>query len=299
MARAHWFLLAGASAGLILAGAGVLHRPGSKLAAEPGTVSAGDLERLPDDAVAAVNGRLISRDDFQQALMLEVAAGARAGAATREKVRERMIDEELRVQRALELGLQWKGSRVRMDLASAVAEAATAQVEMEGADDAKLRASYAERKDHFDARGPLRVRHVWAGIVAGNAGEAFNRARTAASMLRDKTDVQIVREITGTAEERPVPDTFLTPAELERLLDRPVLNEVLAMAVGETSDPIRVADGFHVFQILERRPHASPGFEASRLDVAAEFWSGRFRRALEEFSAGLRRSAVIQRADGP
>lgn len=299
MARARWLLLAGASAGLILAGWSVLQRPGWKLAAEPGVASGRDLKRLPEDAIAAVNGHLISRDDFQQALMMEVSAGARADAATRNRVREHMIDEELRVQRALELGLQWKDSRVRMDLASAVAEAATAQVEMQWVDDAKLQATYEERKDHYDARGPLRVRHVWADIVAGNAGAAFNRTRTAASVLRDKADVQIVREITGTTEERPIPDTFLTPAELERLLDRTVLNEVLAMAVGETSDPIRAADGFHVFQILERRPHASPGFEACRLDVEAEFWSGRFRRALEGFSAGLRRSAVIQRADEP
>lgn len=296
MSRDHWMILGGVLAGAALSVGGVVRRPaGASL--PPQTAPPENAERgtLPPESVASVNGRLISRDDFRQALRLDVAAGLPPNDTTRKALLERMIDEELRVQHALKLGLHMVDTRVRMDLASAVSEAATASIEAEAFDEQKLRTSYETDKARFDALGPLRIRHVWIGVVAGNVGEAFNRARAATTMLKEGEKVETVREIAGTSEERPVPETFLSPDELSRLIDRSVLGEILAMRPGTVSDPIRVADGFHVVQLVERKPQEHPSFEASRLDVEAAQWSGRMKRALEENAAALRSAAEIKR----
>jgi hypothetical protein len=208
-----------------------------------------------------------------------------------------MIDEELRVQRAVELGLYLTDSRVRMDLASAVAEAATAAMEGDAPDEATLRAYFEQRREMFAARGPLRVRRIWIAIVNGNLGEAYTRARTAVKLLREKQPFEVVKQITGSTETAPVPDRLLAPEELADVLDRAALNVALTLQPGDVSEPIRATTGFHVLQVRERRRREQATFELCRADVEAEYWADRTRQALEANAAELRRSATVQRAD--
>lgn len=295
--RAHRLLLCGAAAGISLAGVGVLRgptvQPASPLQTQP---KSNISEPLPTGAVARVNGRLISDDDFQKVLALEVSGGLAPDGATKRALLDRMIDEELRVQRAIELDLHHVDARVRMDLASAVAEAAAAAVAQETLDEAALRSYFEDRRDYFARRGPLRLRTIWVGIIGGNLGEAFNRARTASKLLREKEAFETVKEICGNSDPRPLPDRLLRPDELTLHLGRVVLDAALTLQPGEVSDPVRSNDGFHVLQVLERRDNDRVSFEGSRLDVEAEFWAERTRRALEANAAELRQTASIQKA---
>ena len=295
--RAHSLLLGGAVTGIAIAAAGVLRSPVATLNPHPETVpKAISAESLPVGAVARVNDRFISIEDFRQVLAMEVENGMVQDDATKLKLLDRMIDEELRVQRAIELNLHLTDSRVRMDLAAAVADAATAGAEQGSLDEETLRAYFEKRREYFSRRGPLRVRQIWVGIVAGDLGEAFNRARAATKLLKEKMGFETVQRICGSSEPRPIPDSFILPAELAGLLDPVALNTALTMQPNEVSDPIRTADGFHVLQVLERGENDTPNFEASRLDVEAEFWSDHAKQALESDAAELRRTAKIQKS---
>jgi len=275
-ARGRWLLLTGAAIGIATAAAGILRRPAADEppAAEPTTIAA--REPLPPDAVARVNERLIGRKDFEQALALDLAAGAVRNASTERRVLDRMIDEELRVQRAIQLRLHLTDPRVRMDLASAVAEAATVAAEVLPPDEAALRAHFEQKRDYFAGRGPLRVRQIWVAIVGGNLGEAFTRARSATTLLREKQSFEIVKDIAGNSEPRPVPDRLLSPEELGGLIGGTALNVALTLRIGEVTDPIRMTDGFLVLSRvrLQRLPHA-----------------------LESNAAELRKTATLQLAD--
>ncbi len=299
-ARGRWLLLAGAAAGIALLAVGVLRTPtGNKPVAEQPAHSTPALNRglLPPEAVARVNDRLITRKDFEQVLAREVEEGAVPDASTKRLILDRMIDEELRVQRAIELKLHLSDPRVRMDLASAVAEAAAVTAMQESTDESLLRAYFDRNRDYFARRGPLRMRRIWVAIVGGNLGEAFTRARTAMTRLREKQPFDVVKEITGRNDPRPIPDELMSPDRLIELIGRSVLNAALTLQPGEISDPIRTMDGFNVLQMLERRNHVNPSFEACREDVEAEYWAELVREALEANAAGLRKLAIIQRAD--
>ncbi len=298
MRRAHWLLLCGAAVGVVLAAMGVLRGapPGS-----PRTLLRETGEKapppLPDNAVASVNGRLIRVRDFEDALARETAGGMTPNASARRRLLERMIDEELRAQRAIELNLHRIDARVRMDLSSAVAEAAIARAGNEAPDEDELRAYFEERRDYFAARGPLRVRRIWVGIVAGNLGDAYNRARAATNLLREKEAFDMVQELLGNRVPVYIPDGWLHPEDLAAYFGRPALDAALTLQPGEVSDPIRTIDGFHVLQMLERRAMTEGDFEDSRLDVEAEYWRARARRALEANAAELRKTADIQRRE--
>src|SRR5262249_37632841 len=82
---------------------------------------------LPADTVACINGAAIRAEEYRRAL--DAVAGDRRDEpdeALRRHVLDRLIDEELLVQRGLELGLARVDPRVRRELAAAVvAEAVT------------------------------------------------------------------------------------------------------------------------------------------------------------------------------
>ena len=90
--RGAWLLLVGAAFGLAMASFGLL---------EPKI----DPSLLPEDAAAVVGERKIRRVDYERVLS-GVAGDLRSPIddAMRRRVLDRMIDEELLVQRALSLG---------------------------------------------------------------------------------------------------------------------------------------------------------------------------------------------------
>jgi len=93
-------LSAGACAGLALAVAGLVAPP--------------ETPRLPEGAVAAVNGSLVRSADYERALEALAADRRDAlGASEKRHVLDRLVDEELLVQRAFELGLARQDRRAR------------------------------------------------------------------------------------------------------------------------------------------------------------------------------------------
>lgn len=296
--RAQGLLFCGAALGIALAAMGVLRGPttAQTLPQQP-TDHTKSIGSLPPGVVARVNGRLISDEDFKQVLALEVSAGIVPDSATKNKILDRMINEELRVQHAIDLKLHYTDPRVRMDLSSAIADAAIAGIEHKALDKGTLLAYFNTRHEYFARRGPLHVRMVWVGIVGGNIGEAYNRARTAAKLLREKERFEIVTKVCGNIAPHQIPDVLLSPEELAKHIDGIVLNRALLMQKGEVSDPIRTYEGFHVLQLIDRQSQTKPMFENSLMDVEAEYWSESARNALEDNATWLRQNASIQKTD--
>src|SRR5687768_11054675 len=102
--RALLWLVLGAATGVVCAAIGLL--------------LSGEGERsLPANAAASVNGTVIRLEEYDRAVAA-FASDRRApiGAEDRRHVLDRMLDEELLVQRGLELGLARHDRRVRGDI---------------------------------------------------------------------------------------------------------------------------------------------------------------------------------------
>jgi len=141
---------------------------------------------IPDGAVAAVNGTAVRRADYERAV--EALAADRRSAvddATKRHVLDRLVDEELLVQRALELGLARQDRRVRGDLVAALIESVTADADQREPDAAALRAFFDANRDYFARPGRLHVEGVFARSSGDADGAALARARDAAARLRD------------------------------------------------------------------------------------------------------------------
>jgi len=283
-ARGSVLLAIGAGAGVALAASGLV----------ASSVTRG--RGLPPGAVARVNGTLLRADDYARSLdALERDRRASREPADRRLVLDRLIDEELLVQRGLELGLARQDARVRRDLTAAVIDAVVTEHEDGTPSDAELEAFYRRERDFFARPGRLRIRQLWCRAdTAADAPSAEARARAAAASLRAGEDFAGVRARLGDPEIAPLPDALLSPAKLLDHLGPTALRAALELEAGAVSDPVRSATGYHVLQVVEREAEWVPPREEIADEVLAEYRRRRGERALRAYVDGLRARADVE-----
>jgi parvulin-like peptidyl-prolyl isomerase len=285
-ARRPMVLLAlGALAGAALAAAGLLS-----------TSAHG--RGLPAGAVAMVNGEPIRQDDYTR--MVQAVANDKRDALTdddRRHVLDRLIEEELLVQRGLGLGLARQDRRVRGDLTATVIDAVVGDASERQPDDDELSAFYAANRDFFAGPGRLRVRQVFVRVATPSDPAAEARAAEAARRLRAGEPFAAVAAELGDAPMSPLPDSALPAAKLRDYLGPTALRAALELDVGAVSDPVRSGTGYHVLQVVERQPDAEPPLADIRPQVVAEFRRRAGERALRAYLGELRANADVVLAE--
>ncbi len=282
--RAPLLLALGAATGLVLAAAGLVGQRRT------------DRSSLPPSVVARVNGEPISTDDFQQ-LVAGLAGDRREPIddQQRRQVLDRLIEEELLLQRALDLGFARKDPRVRADLTQAMIAAIVDESKDLQPSDVELRAFYEENQAFFTPSGALRVRQIFCRApTLGDVAATEARCADAAKRLRAGEDYATLRQQLGDQELSPLPDTPLPPSKLRDYLGPTALRAVLDLAPGAVSEPVRSGTGFHVLQVVEHQPTAAPPLDAIKTEVLAEYRRRAGDRALRAYLDDLRsRSDVV------
>jgi parvulin-like peptidyl-prolyl isomerase len=244
--RARWLLALGAATGLAIAAASL--------------VSGTRRDVPPPDAIATVNDAVIRRDDYLRALA-GIASDRRTppDASDKRHVLDRLIDEELLLQRGIALGVARRDRTVRAQLVTATMEL-LASTTAEASPD-ELRAFYDAHPDYFTERGRIRARQIFVRTEGRSEEAARVRAETATRRLRAGEAFDVVRGELGDEETAPIPDALLPASKLRDYVGETAMTTALARAAGETTDPVRSSMGFHVLQVTERTASAVPPFE--------------------------------------
>ncbi|MBW2458999.1 MAG: peptidyl-prolyl cis-trans isomerase, partial [Deltaproteobacteria bacterium] len=241
-----WPLAVGASAGLLLAAFGLIEVDPSRAA------------EIPEGAVAVVNGRPILRADYERALSA-VRADRRVGGTSRaaeQRVLERLIEEELLVQRGVELELMERDRRVRADLSAAVIDLLVARGEQQAEPgDTELREFYDDNLHRFVSPPLQQVeqRCVYGVDMAGRAARL--RTRWVAGQ-----DVDALAE----PPAAPLPAGWLPLAKLRQYLGDRAVRATVELPVGEVSEPLPLDGGLCLLRLIARRPGQARPFEQVR-----------------------------------
>jgi parvulin-like peptidyl-prolyl isomerase len=251
---------------------------------------------LPANAAASVNGAVIRLEEYDRAVAA-FAADRRdpIGPEERRHVLDRMLDEELLVQRGLELGLARHDRRVRGDIVSAVIELVVSQADGEEPSDADVRAFYDENRDYFAHTERLLVQQVF--VRAGpqrSEDEARARAEQAVARLRGGESFESVQKSLGDPEVAAVPRDLLPIAKLREYVGPTAARAAQDLEVGATSDPQRSASGYHVLVLLDRAPGFAPKLADVQEEVRAELRRRASDRALRAYLDDLRASADVR-----
>jgi hypothetical protein len=276
--RRRLILLAlGAVTGLVLAYSGLVDR----WSTQPG--------ELPDDAVARVNGQVISVQRYQQSIS-DLAADRRAPleSSDHQFVLQRLIDEELLILRGIELGLPLSSPEIRKSLAAAVIRQIAVEVEAGQPTDDELRAFYDSDPGFFIAGSRYRV--VWLSLPADKnsslADEVIDR-------LDSGEPLETVMAETGLERIELLPDSLLPLAKIRDYLGPDVTRKIREMAPGEYTRSVYLNGAWQIAYLAAREDIDVPDFERVKPIVEAEFMRRKGDEALRAELSRLRQSAEI------
>lgn len=281
------WLAAGALLGLVAA-------TGSLLASSERSESAA-AARLPDGAVAAINGVPVRAADYERALSA-LASDRRnlVGDVERRFVLERLVDEELLVQRALELGLAQSDRTVRSQLVAVIVASVTEAAALREPSVDELRAFHAEHAEWFQEPARVHVRQIWIrGEPARRDDEARRRAADAVARLRAGEPYAAVAEALGDKPVARVPDAPLPAAKLVEYAGPAALAALAEAADGTITDPLPLAGGFQVLQLVAQGSARVRPFDEVAGQVRAEYRRRAGEEALRRYLAELRERAEI------
>ncbi|MFN9356089.1 MAG: peptidylprolyl isomerase [Alphaproteobacteria bacterium] len=271
--RATLFLLAGA--GLGLAGA---------MWSALGVGSA--VERY-GDAIAVVDGTPIARSVFDSAI--EGLASAKRTPLTEAEKREaleRIIDEELLLQRALELGLGESDPQSRKALVNAMLQFSIADASRRTPSEAQLKAFYAERPRLIAPQPLLSVR----GVSFSAQGEA--RARAFKAALDSGTGFDAAVKQAG-AEGLLLPGGPVVPSTIAEYAGASVRDAALSLQPGQSIGPLAIANRLVFVHLVQRTETPPPPLDAVREFVLEEWQKRETEKAFAAYVEGLRRKARI------
>ncbi|MEM9177146.1 MAG: peptidylprolyl isomerase [Myxococcota bacterium] len=282
--RTPWLLLVGAAIGLALASAGLLE-------ARP------DPEALPGDAAAVVGDRTIRRVDYQRVLA-GVAGDLRSPVdeTMRRRVLDRMIDEELLVQRALELGLAVIDRRVRGELTAGLIDSIVAEVDGEPPSARDVARHYEENRDFFTRPGLIRARTLYFSARREDdpRGTALERARSARDRLLAGDAPDAVEIEFADRQVSPVPDALLPASKIRDYVGPSVLEALLGLAPGTWSEPVEAGGGVHLAIAVDREPPVAPPLAEIEALVRQDLQRRRGDDALRAYLDDLKARTPIQ-----
>lgn len=280
-ARTRVALLAlGACAGLIMAAAGLVER----WSRSP--------DELPVGAIARVGGKIITQARYRQVLN-DLAADKRVplSAQDRQFVIDRLVDEELLIQRGIELGLADSSPQIRKALAAAVIGQLTAEAEANLPGEQALRRLYESDPEFFTSTARFRLR--WLRLPASDDA-AQRKAEDAYRQLSNGVALEEVSQSTGLEPVPILPDALLPLSKIRDYLGPALAGQVSMLKRGAFSKPIEDNGDMHVLQLLDYRPEVLPPFEEARPVLEAEYLRRAGDEALRQYVQWLRlRSEVI------
>ncbi len=257
----------GALIGLLIAGYGLFTAKGTR--------SRG----VPPEAVALVNGRPILRSDFMaQAQAQFTLPFAQTSSAQRRKTLEDMVDEELMMQRGLEIDLPSYDPDVRNALVAGVELEVSADALAQQPTEQELQQYYQAHQDRYSSEGIMQLRDLVVRSDAGHPGAAARAvAGAAVAALRHGAGLDEVMRQYGLADSGRFMDAghvdtgnifqFAVRAKLDEALYR----AALALEDAQVSDPVEEADGVHLIAMIRHQFPVAQSFQDAQNRVFADF----------------------------
>lgn len=260
------WLIAGALAGLLAAGFGILRQADSG-------------NELPANAVARVNGQIVSRNNYDRAL---ARLGTNSTSVDKAAwVLQRLVEDELLVQRGLELGMAQSDSAVRNAIIDSLIASVTAEADAASPGDEELQQYLSDNADRFSYTASLSVA-AWQ-----TNDDAV--AQSFVAKLRNGSNVTTSDAI------GPIPDLppGLMPLELLRdYLGPGVAAAAADMPVGSSAVFAR-RGRWLVVQVLEKKSAVVTDLGTIRNRVLLDYRRSLADQTLQDYLDDLRRRADL------
>jgi hypothetical protein len=229
-----------------------------------------ETRHLPEEDVALINQQPILRSDFITQTESETGLTFdRTSHAQRLRVLDEMVQEELKVQRGLELNFAETDQDTRNALANVVDQQIVAEVTTSQPSEQQLHDYYEAHRDQFHTPGVMTVCDMWLPGGNMNDGTQSTAVRAAVAQIRSGAALAQVLPRYGLVNRNQCEDNFYFAIKIH-LGDQ--LHKLAAqMPGGSVSDPIQASDGIHVVQMLKNVMPVADSYVEARSQLEGEY----------------------------
>ena len=243
---------------------------------------------------AKIEDQLIPFERYE--MQLEGLANDKRSPLTKqdkEYVLERMIEEELLIKRAIDLGMlennpMARGTIVQQMIKNIISEGSRIEPE-----EKELIEFFEENIGFFTKANRLRVRQIYfsqddfGDRVLREAKNAFTR------LLKGETFDQVV--LSGSNSALKVPDTLMNLSKVREYIGPSLMREAQLLKPGQFSEPKKVSGGYKIIYLVDREDAAKPEYSNIRSSVLSEFSKRRDDQSLRTYLDNLKKWYDVSR----
>ncbi len=236
---------------------------------------------------AKIEDQLIPYERYQ--MQLEgLAKDKRSPLTNRDKeyVLERMIEEELLIKRAIDLGMlennpMARGTIVQQMIKNIVTEGSRTEPQ-----ENELIEFFQENIGFFTKANRLRVRQIY--FSKDDFGdEVVEKAKDAFIRLNKGENFEKVA-LSGSKSALKIPDTLMNLSKVREYIGPSLMREAQLLKPGYSSAPNKVSGGYKIIYLVDREDATQPEYSNIRNTVLSEFLKRRDDQSLRKYLDNLK-----------
>ena len=211
----------------------------------------------------------------------------------KEYVLERMIEEELLIKRALDLGMLENNPIARGTIVQQMIKTIIAENMRYEVSDKELNEFFEENIGFFTTSSRLRIQQLYFSDE-GTENSSFEDANRAYDLLISGSSFVEVSNL-GSDSALKIPNSLMTLSKVREYIGPSLMNLARNLQPGTFSQPIKVPGGHKIIFLLEKEMAEQPNLDQVRDVVLAEYSKRRDDNSLREYLENLKNWYDISR----
>ena len=240
-----------------------------------------------DSAVARVGEKEISMQRFEEIIkVLDDQSNSELTLEKKNMIRERLIDEELLIQRAIELDLIRNDSLIKGNIIQTMFQHIINSNEVIEPSEKQLRDYFRKEKDYFSSGKRFKLKNY--------SFRNLNEAETGSKYLK-KNNFDAFLNLTNKENIFDVPEVFLTPQKIRDYLGPKAIQELEKLNKGDYSKVIQLNDIPSIIFCIDILYSKTPLFEEIYDQIKDKFIREREDILVKEYIENLRNFYEIEK----
>ena len=240
-----------------------------------------------DQAIARVGEKEISRQRFEEIIkVLDDQSNSELTLEKKNLIRERLIDEELLIQRAIELDLVRNDYLVKGNVIQTMFQHIINSNELVEPSEAELREYFSKEKNYFSSGRRYKLKNY--------TFRNLNDAETAINLL-NQSDLESFLKLVETESAIDLPNVFLTPQKIRDYLGPQALDELPSLEKGGFSNIFEINEVPSIVICIDILLDNNPKFEEIAEQIKNKFIRDREDSLVKEYIENLRNFYEIEK----
>lgn len=204
----------------------------------------------------------------------------------KEYVLERMIEEELLIKRAIDLGMlndnpMARGTIVQQMIKTIIAENARYEIS-----DSELESFFQENSGFFTKSSRLRIQQIYFSNEQLK-DDSLVVAKKAYDLLKRGDDFESVSKL-GSPSALKIPNSLMTLSKVREYIGPSLMNLARELEINSFTSPIEVSGGYKIIYLIDKEMSSPPKFNDIKASVSSEFLKRKDDQSLRSYLENLK-----------